>query len=371
MSRVDLMLETVTPLFLAGADQGKPELRAASMRGALRFWLRALLGGCLGDRDLSNLRQRENAVFGSTDQGASSVVIRLWDRDTKHIHPNLVEGVSYLFFAAKKRKAIEGHFRLTLSTRPGVQADVAKKAFEQAYAALWLLTHLGGLGLRSRRGAGSLQVVGQVQGDVPSDLPELPMRAKTPAELQSELAIGLQQLRKWIGSSANVASPSAFDVLHPNTCDIWVVDQTFISWNAALDRLGQAMQSFRNRRQPDYQNVKNVVGGSTRRLPTVERAAFGLPIVFYYRSLGGRWGTLEGETHDRRASPLFIRVVRLADKKYTVVMTLFKAELLESGEKLALKHGKSILPTTSVPGLNLIGDCLNSLGIGLLEVKNW
>ncbi|WP_448575939.1 type III-B CRISPR module RAMP protein Cmr1, partial [Thermomicrobium sp.] len=46
---IRLPLETLTPLFLGGADpRGDPELRASSVRGALRFWLRALLGGCYG-----------------------------------------------------------------------------------------------------------------------------------------------------------------------------------------------------------------------------------------------------------------------------------------------------------------------------------
>jgi CRISPR-associated protein Cmr1 len=40
---VELTLETVTPLFLGGALH-QPELRPASVRGALRYWLRAALG---------------------------------------------------------------------------------------------------------------------------------------------------------------------------------------------------------------------------------------------------------------------------------------------------------------------------------------
>src|SRR5438132_938569 len=66
-------LQAVTPLFLAGADSGgAPELRAASFRGALRFWLRALLGAHLGN-DLNALHEAESAIFGNPN-GASSVV---------------------------------------------------------------------------------------------------------------------------------------------------------------------------------------------------------------------------------------------------------------------------------------------------------
>ena len=76
-------LETVTPLFLGGADpRGTPELRAPAFRGALRYWLRAMLGGAVGDttENLHKLHACESAVFGSTDEktgGASAVTIRL------------------------------------------------------------------------------------------------------------------------------------------------------------------------------------------------------------------------------------------------------------------------------------------------------
>lgn len=44
--KFEVKLQTVTPLFLGGAnpDEG-PELRPASVRGVLRYWLRAALGG--------------------------------------------------------------------------------------------------------------------------------------------------------------------------------------------------------------------------------------------------------------------------------------------------------------------------------------
>jgi hypothetical protein len=65
MPQIDLALETVTPLFLGGADpRGDPELRPASFRGLLRFWFRALVTGVIGDGNLPTLREAEAAVFG-------------------------------------------------------------------------------------------------------------------------------------------------------------------------------------------------------------------------------------------------------------------------------------------------------------------
>ena len=37
-------VEVVTPMFLSGADQQKVEIRAASIKGQLRWWWRAMNG---------------------------------------------------------------------------------------------------------------------------------------------------------------------------------------------------------------------------------------------------------------------------------------------------------------------------------------
>ena len=42
MESQEFEVEIVTPLFLGGADPNKAELRAPSIKGALRFWWRAL-----------------------------------------------------------------------------------------------------------------------------------------------------------------------------------------------------------------------------------------------------------------------------------------------------------------------------------------
>ena len=73
---LSVTLETVTPLFLAGAEErGAPELSPPAFRGVLRYWLRAALGGAIGDQNWEGLRQLESAVFGSTN-GRSPITIR-------------------------------------------------------------------------------------------------------------------------------------------------------------------------------------------------------------------------------------------------------------------------------------------------------
>lgn len=368
-------LETVTPLFLGGADpRGEPELRAASFRGVLRFWWRALIGGSVGDGNLEALREAETAVFGNTKYG-SPVILRLSGQSQLQTFSPNQAGVKYLFWSMLRtnRQYLRAGmpFTLTLQTRSGIQSD---GPLIRALAALWLLTHLGGIGSRARRGGGSVQVT-KVKDPRPPDMPDLQVQAQTPEQLRDELANGLKQLRALLNIGDLTLTPSvtpAFDVLHPNCCRIVVLDKTWHTWEEALDEVGREFQTFRvNCRKLDYQNVKNVVSGNSGNLQPVERAAFGLPIVFYYRSLSGQKGTLEGSIHDRRASPLLIRVVRLANEQHTIVMTFFKAALLEDREGLALKQGRHTLAATSAPNLSLIDAFLSGIGISLLEVKNW
>jgi CRISPR-associated protein Cmr1 len=205
-------------------------------------------------------------------------------------------------------------------------------------------------------------------------MPDLHVRAQTPQQLSEELAHGLRQLRTLVSATgATPLSPSAspdFDVLHPNCCRIVVLNKHWNTWEQALDEVGQKFQTFRSRRSPDYQNVKDVLSGKTNSLSTVHRAAFGLPIVFYYRSLGGQQGTLEGRTHERRASPLIIRVIRLTNGAHTVVMTVFKAVLLEDKGQLTLKQRGHAPVTAAPPDLGLLDMFLGNIGqsIPLLEV---
>jgi CRISPR-associated protein Cmr1 len=378
-----LTLEIVTPLFSGGADpRGEPELRVPSFRGALRFWFRALLGGVLGN-DTQVILTKESGVFGSTES-ASPVAIRL--RANKLVTQSFSElaqkpGVAYLFFSARHTKK-----------EPERKAFVPRQSFELSilyqseikpvYASLWLFSHLGGLGSRSRRGGGNLQVLRSEPAKTISEgLPTLAVGAKTPEELQKELAQGIKLLREWAAKSFNGSVDPRFDglpsfvVLHPDYCRIWVVNKTFNTWDEALDTWGREMQSFRKRCECDYKKVKDVVEGKGEEMQPIERAAFGLPIVFYYPSLDLS-ATLQGSEHDRRASPLAIRLIKLAGakEKYALVIMHFINPLLPSDENLKLRYEKNKKEQEKImlqPTANIVNNFIEQLRKieALLEVN--
>ncbi|MCS6907441.1 MAG: type III-B CRISPR module RAMP protein Cmr1, partial [Anaerolineales bacterium] len=257
MNEITLILETVTPLFLGGFDpRDEPELRPPAIRGALRYWLRAAIGGVVGDKDRDKLSDLENQVFGKADDkiGASAITLRFRNPTFRSASYSVLTGVdtikktakypgiAYLWFSArgtkkeKERYALVGEFRLEIQSRLGVKQ--AHQRFQEAYLALWLWLHLGGLGSRARRAGGNLQVM-DVEGDFPL-LGNLPLKisAKTPQELATELEVGITQCRKLLSESYfpdAVSRPSAYDILHPDVCKLWVCEKTYKSWQEAVD----------------------------------------------------------------------------------------------------------------------------------------
>ncbi len=148
----DYKLKIITPWFLNGPAPRSPELRAASVRGQLRYWFRAIEGA--RGAGLAQLWEQESNIFGSTG-GGSSVSIRLY-LENRHAtlqtdshpmlpHRNNERERSY-------QRAIEPGQSLILEavTRPGIKLSARfRSALE-----VWLL--LGGIGKRSRRMFGAI-----------------------------------------------------------------------------------------------------------------------------------------------------------------------------------------------------------------------
>ena len=372
-------LETVTPLFLGGADpRGAPELRPPAFRGAMRYWLRALVAA--GNEQ--KMRKHEEYLFGvgGDEAAASAVSLRLsLPPNLQQPHTELIKpyteltkgrvGTGYLWFAARATKhEQERHaimptsFTLTLAVRRSKEPE---RDLEQVAAVLWVLTRLGGIGARSRRFAGGVQVANvQSAHNSQSFVSRLPVRATSPRELADDIAEGIRAARRIFAiQQLAVPAPDQFDVLHPDRCQIFVLEQDFESWQDAVEKIGQVYQSFRALRQPDYSVIKTAMTSGNDLQGTVERAAFGLPVPFFYRSLGNRTATLQAAVSqgnniskiDRRASPLWMRAVKLSNGKYAVVFTWFKSQFLPANAEFLLTERKQPdLRGSQLPGDQLI-----------------
>lgn len=362
MQEVTFTLETVTPLFLAGANQEEAELRAPSFRGVLRYWLRALLGGIYGtDTDgLKKVWEEEKKVFGTTDQG-SAVMLRLGLGglgDTKPFakeqpNPNKPpSGRDYLFWSMEKlgkNGVLRRHyppggvFTVTFYQRGGDPA-----ALQRAVAAFWLLVYLGGLGSRSRRGAGSLNVkeVKDWEENLSFTLSE------TPEALADFLRDGLREVRTLCMpagiSPRRIAQNSAFDVLTPSPefCRIWVLrgPRRWDTADDALRAIGKQLSDFRTEATEDGRNVWAWAEGED--IGTIEGIIFGVPLQFrsdgqtlFVQGVQGR-GRSE-KKYDRRASPLSLHITRLSKGQgYVGVAVLFKSRFLPPDARLEIKKNR-------------------------------
>ena len=180
---IEVTYRVVTPLFCAGADPARPELRLPSFKGVLRFWWRALAWS----RHSANpeaIRRQEDALFGSAGGGQSRVSMRLdLPAVPRTVHKDKVltvsrkdggvvvgEGARYLgygvmeAFASRKRDTQSGQltracfgapFDFTVLMRC---RDLNEAELTSLKDALSVLGTLGGMGARSRKGYGSLAI---------------------------------------------------------------------------------------------------------------------------------------------------------------------------------------------------------------------
>lgn len=188
MQTIEAQYEIVTPMFIGGADKNdEPEIRPPSIKGALRFWWRALhWETCLKEQGknpnkaFTALYQQEAELFGAAakdnmyGQGKISLKVK-FDKGQSTLHvlkgqsivPTLNSGQIYLLgrglyhFKNKfLRDAIspEQTFKVIMKLQDEVEA-------ENVINALLAFGLLGGLGSRSRKGWGSIAIRSLVHTD--------------------------------------------------------------------------------------------------------------------------------------------------------------------------------------------------------------
>ncbi len=155
MQKLVVTLETVTPLFLGGANpKGQPELRPPPFRGLMRYWFRALVGGIIGDSDYKNLHTLESDVFGSPDK-SSKIALRLHTKNRKPLKS--VEKFILPHNKKGRRFAFETGEQIYLTLQQTGYPDL--EVWNVARTILPVMLTFGGVGLRSRRGYGTLRIV--------------------------------------------------------------------------------------------------------------------------------------------------------------------------------------------------------------------
>ncbi|MCS7078858.1 MAG: type III-B CRISPR module RAMP protein Cmr6 [Chloracidobacterium sp.] len=341
-------LTLTTPAFLAGARQQAEDcdLRAATLRGQLRWWWRTLHAGSL---DANQLRALEAALWGDTAAGGAVKIVvepvggskthpyekrnkahfseeqktgdygipsKNSGRDrNKERAKKITQGLWYVSYGMDESKGRRyylepgAQWRLRLIARPTAfypdrkalsdpKADAqragraisAAQVMAQAKAALWLLCHFGGVGAKARKGFGSLTT---------PDLNDhnLDGCKQTAQKLRAALGLPTQFVQTRAQSSALEQMLPVVEVGF-NWPDIWQV----------LDQVGFAYQAFA--KQYAHKLEKKALG-LPRKIPPPCQGAF-KPL---------------SPVEDRHASPVHIHLDR-RDERWLVRVTAFPAAKL-------------------------------------------
>ncbi|MEA5402997.1 type III-B CRISPR module RAMP protein Cmr1 [Arcicella sp. DC2W] len=348
MQTITFTCEVITPMFLAGADGTTPELRPASIKGALRFWWRAMNGHL----PIDEMRKLEGEIFGSTQQ-RSKIIIRTELITPKYDNINKSEtlhGRDYLMYSVfmNEKKAItSGSFKVVLSS-------IDKEALLEATYCFWLLSNIGALGTRSRRGCGRFII--QTYTNNKYDF-KFNNTSNNLIEHSEYLRQGLNTIKKHFGTNSVDTK-----TLYPNfqNYSIYIIDNGCNKAEDALNNIGELYMNFRRRRQPDYDSVKEYIVNGTEH-QTIEKASFGLPISYRYSSLKKSALIEGGNKVTRSASSLMIEIIKVGEKFYPILIN-FNSQLLESGVSLKLsskEQKKAVYP--NIPTTNLKNDFITSI----------
>ncbi|MFW5879406.1 MAG: type III-B CRISPR module RAMP protein Cmr1 [bacterium] len=286
----------------------KAKLDANPFRGLLRWWFRALHGWT------EDMTSKESELFGSTDEASSFkifVVNRTLDKsilksdrgycDYHERHrpkgqkpfgiyplPNSpytdhgnYDGLAYfsknLYSREKNPNRINYHEYFDANgTNKFEIRIVAKKAcvFRKILMLIWLAFQFSGIGNRSRRCFGNLEIESNQENLIPNFTFKNSFQDST--EYLKVLEDNFDQIERIFEIDLQTSKAKSI-VPCLNNSDFLCSFQGFRTWQEAIEQAGTAMQLFRTKSEPDYSHIRNISSASIS-----QRAAFGLPLLFRF-----------------------------------------------------------------------------------------
>jgi CRISPR-associated protein Cmr1 len=283
MPRISVNLETVTAAFLHVEPDGEARWRAAPFRGIARWWFRAIVGAAFPPEEV---REQEAELFGTTEM-PSKIIVRVLDFS----QPSTSSQMSVNPGGGKHdalRYALLPGSKARLELIPAAHCSHPQEALDKVYACLWTALHLGGIGQRSRRGAGSLRTILQTGHDGLLR----PATASDPFLYAKELSEGLHEVRRILNADrVRVKCSPEYPLLHPSCAQIRVVSGP---WGGSEESVRAGIMTIRrnHHRQPYISNQGEHEFGAVR--------------------------------DGRLSSPLWVRVAEISDDHSLIVITLMK-----------------------------------------------
>ncbi len=365
MNKIEATFRIVTPMFIGGANQTPDDgIRPPSVKGALRFWWRALNWGEFYKHEkneakaLQNLHDEEARLFGSAADehgggGQGCFLVRvihgpLKRTDAPTIHPKLKNYTAARYLGYGLMVAFRSMNRDTGVTKEAGQLErgclnedqeftvelIFRRAIEPSVKkALIAWGLLGGLGSRSRHGMGSIALLTLKDEEV------------TEPWIAPENIDGYDSKIKDLFPSTSLPSHE------PPFSAFWQESRIDRLLSAAssyqvLDDFGNRMLDYRSWGKSDRGNVLPSGKVSEKRFDKdhhwykkpqnwseasnfhPERVEFGLPHNYHPKH-----HHVISENYERRSSPLLFHV-HLIGNQFIGVGIYMPAQFLPKGEKI-------------------------------------
>ncbi len=310
--RMELDVRVMTLLYGGGVEPAKADritpFRASSIRGQLRYWWRATRGA--KHTSWRDLYEEECEIWGTTEH-KSKVVTRVLEAELgTPVDPGEPR---YALFPAHQAQPGEtpklyrnGRFRLEIAvTNPAYAQDVS--------TALWAWFTFGGVGARTRRGAGALYC------------------GKYAYTWDAKNILGDGHPRDW-------------PVLRGGRA---VIGNQRLTWDRCWNLVVNLLRDFRQDRAgprgrshwPEADEIRSIRGRwESRHRPRLQgggfpRARLGLPIIFHFKDRGDPYeNTLTCEPpgggdpkQARMASPVIIKPWAISDREAVPLLVALNA----------------------------------------------
>jgi CRISPR-associated protein Cmr1 len=348
-------------MFIGDAQQEATSISPQSVKGALRFWWRALRWGEIRSKEkfntdelaLKELHKQEAELFGSAKDettktgghGKFSLKVSTAEYDSvkkDNAHANFRNYTAARYFgyglmeAFGQNAGVLSRSCIQHNQTFSVTLIFKEQAEKSILDALTVMGLLGGLGSRVRRGIGSIQIETLTSYNATKETKFIPPKtldeyktAITKYITQPNVSMPFSTFTNKTRIDCLVTKTTPFEVLN----DLAKGMMMYRSWGKDGLVLGQDREgNFKT--DHDWKYGKHVKDFHPRRV------IFGLPHNYGKGAALAVMPELQNKPypdgyfkHDRRASPLWLHIHQIGSQ-FIGVATLFPADFLPKGEKI-------------------------------------
>lgn len=349
----------ITPLFGGGAKTQKPDevttVRATEVRGHLRFWWRATRGGMFNG-DLTKMKEAEELIWGAAakkgKKGHSVVKVTILKASKdKELKTQNVKGkplhisdprtdwgyISFPLKEDKEKNKPAGSVWETVNFK--MEIIFPKNLEEDIEFALWAWETFGGIGARTRRGFGALELTEKTVNGEKAEF-SLLSYANAEKEIKDKLK---NNTGDWDKSTPHLSFEPKMKVIKvtsSNAKDAWrtLIMQYQNFRQKRHKKLGKSLWPEANelrRRLKMPMNWKPDEVKDAKLIEKFPRSAFGLPLLMHLPEDGDVTFTIQGKPdpktgkkYERLSSMLILKPVACENNKTVGLALVLDAPIM-------------------------------------------